>query len=185
MSDEKKIPGQEEDKLHVEQPMTKQQKQKKSEKSVVHYVTALFAVAFVLLLLTFGMELRQHKQIVSQNQEQIEDLNEKSSSAVQKLNDIVAENEKLKDQLDDLKTAEHDNEMLRQQNEAEQKGLDAMDWFWQINEAYVKGRNQLARDLIHQMEETGLQMYLPKESITANNRFSPYDRYVEIREQLF
>ena len=59
-----------------------------------------------------------------------------------------------------------------------------MDWFWQINEAYVRGRYTQARTLIEDMGEE-LPEYLPKESITDNDRFSPYDRYQEIYEALY
>ena len=56
-----------------------------------------------------------------------------------------------------------------------------MQWFWQINEASVRGRTKLCRELIASLEEAGLQDYLPKENSTGTDRFSPYDRYMEIR----
>ena len=65
------------------------------------------------------------------------------------------------------------------------KGLEAMDWFWQIDEAYAKGRYSLCRSLITSLDEAGLTEYLPKESITDNDRFSPYDRLAEIREIVY
>ena len=52
-------------------------------------------------------------------------------------------------------------------------------WFWQINEAYVRGRYTQARELIAGMG-TELASCLPKESVTDTDRFSPYDRYQEI-----
>ena len=58
----------------------------------------------------------------------------------------------------------------------------AMDWFWQIDEAYVRSRWTLCRQLIDSLEEAGLVDYLPKESTTDNDRFSPYDRFQEIKE---
>ena len=66
-----------------------------------------------------------------------------------------------------------------------QKGLSAMDWFWQIDEAYAKGRYALCRSLITSLDEAGLTEYLPKASITENDRFSPYDRLAEIREIVY
>ena len=152
---------------------------------MVRYITVLLAAAFVLLFLTFGMELRQHRQIVSENQEQIEDLNEQTTSAVQKLNNIVAENEKLKDQLRDMEQLEEENDTLKAEKETNERAVAALDYFWQINEAYVKGRRNVARSLIEELEELQLQEFLPRESVTANDRFSPYDRYQEIREKLF
>ena len=75
-------------------------------------------------------------------------------------------------------------EELEQENEELTKSAEALDWFWQINEAYVRGRYTQARTLIEDMGEE-LPEYLPKESITDNDRFSPYDRYQEIYEALY
>ena len=63
--------------------------------------------------------------------------------------------------------------------------IRAMDLFWQIDEAYVLGRYSLCRTLIQALEEGGLSSYLPQESITDNGRFSPADRYQEIRDALY
>ena len=60
-----------------------------------------------------------------------------------------------------------------------------MDWFWQIDEAYVRGRWSLCRQLIESLNEAGLVQWLPTESTTDNERFSPYDRYQEIYEALY
>ena len=60
----------------------------------------------------------------------------------------------------------------------------AMDFFWQIDEAYVRGRYSLCRELIASLENGRLTAYLPKESATDTDRFSPYDRYQEIYEAL-
>ena len=65
------------------------------------------------------------------------------------------------------------------------KGLQAMDWFWQIDEAYAKGRYALCRSLIKSLDEAELTDYLPTESITNNGRFSPADRLAEIRNKVY
>ena len=75
-------------------------------------------------------------------------------------------------------------EALEQENEDLTKSAEALDWFWQINEAYVRGRYTQARSLIEEMGQE-LPEYLPKESVTNNDRFSPYDRYQEIYEALY
>ena len=54
---------------------------------------------------------------------------------------------------------------------------------WQIDEAYVKSKWSLCRKLIQTMPE-GLADYLPQESVTDNGRFSPADRYAEIRQKV-
>ena len=66
----------------------------------------------------------------------------------------------------------------------------ALDYFWQVNEAYVRGRYSLCRELMAVMEDTSngqtpLKDYLPTQSTTNNDRFSPADRYQEIYDDLY
>ena len=140
--------------------------------------------AFVLLLYTFMMERRQ-------SQQQIDDLKQ-SASAVQTLQGLMTSNEELKDQVEDLQRQaeelqqkisqlEQERAAAQQETAEGERSIQALDWFWQINEAYVRGRYTLCRKLIQSLEEANLQDTLPKESITDNERFSPYDRYMEIR----
>ena len=65
------------------------------------------------------------------------------------------------------------------------KTIRALDLFWQIDEAYVRGRYSLCRQLIAGLQEQELAEYLPKESTTDNDRFSPADRYQEIYAALY
>jgi len=129
---------------------------------------------------------------MQENQEQIEDL-QQSVSAVQSLQNLYQENENLKNAIAELETelakqkASIDT-VTGQLNTADQaletakKSLNAMDWFWQIDEAYVRGRYSLCRSLIESLDEAGLTESLPRVSITDNDRFSPYDRLAEIRD---
>ena len=172
-------------------PMTHGQ-QRRRQRSVFQYVAILFGAAFLLLLVTFLMERRQYEQIQEENQAQIDDLRQ-SVSAVQSLEELYSENAALREQVDELETQlEQSQEQagnLAQTNEALSLQLErtgqAMDWFWQIDEAYVRGRYSLCRDLMENLEEAGLAVYLPRESITDNGRYSPYDRYQEIRDALY
>lgn len=158
--------------------------QRRRQNSVFRYIAILFAAAFVLLLFTFMMERRQSKQ-------QIDDLKQ-SASAVQTLQGLMTSNEELKDQVEDLQSQaaelqqkinqlEQEKAAVQQETAEQEKSVQALDWFWQINEAYVRGKYSLCRKLIQSLEEANLQDTLPKVSITNNERFSPYDRYMEIR----
>lgn len=166
--------------------------QKRRQRSVFQYITILFAAAFVLLLFTFVMERRQHEILQQENQEQIDNL-QQSVSAVQSLDNLYKENEALKEQVaqleQQLQQAAQDRQSekttLLQQVEAKEKSLQAMDWFWQIDEAYAKGRYSLCRSLIQNLQSAGLAEHLPKESATDNDRFSPYERYQEIYDNLY
>lgn len=155
---------------------------------VLFYLMILFAAAFLLLLMSFLMQRRA-------NQEAIDNLQETSNSATQSLENTLKQNEELTKQVEDLQTAvsenqqtirDQDNQLedLEKETETLTKRSQAMDWFWQINEAYVRGRYTLARSLIEEMGEE-LPQYLSKESVTDNGRFSPYDRYQEICDALY
>ncbi len=155
---------------------------------VLFYLMILFAAAFLLLLMSFLMQRRS-------NQEAINNLQQTSNSASQSLENTLAQNEALTKQVEDLQAAASENQQtireqnqklddLEQQNQDLNKSTQALDWFWQINEAYVRGQYSLARSLIEEMGQD-LAECLPKESITDNGRFSPYDRYQEIYEALY
>ncbi len=169
--------------------------QRKRRNSVFQYIAIMFMAAFVLLLFTFMMERRQ-------SQQQIDDLKQ-SASAYQTLQGLMEENSALQSRVDELekelelhKTAANEFEVsldgvtdtLAHTENTLAWTTQAMDFFWQINEAYVRGKANLCRQLIAQIEspETNpaagpLMEYLPKENSTGTDRFSPYDRYMEIR----
>ena len=111
---------------------------------------------------------------------------------LQERDQLKAENETLEAQLTDLEQqlADAQSEAERAQDAAAEAVREAnltaraMDFFWQIDEAYVRGRYSLCRELIASLENDSLTAYLPKESATDTDRFSPYDRYQEIYEAL-
>ena len=169
--------------------------QRRRQRSVFQYIAILFAAAFVLLLFTFLMEKRKNDLMLQQNEEQISDL-QQSVSATQTLENMYNENLSLKDQVSQLEeqVAQLESQLEEMQDSlagltAQQESLTrAMDLFWQLDEAYVRGRYSLCRDLMEQLEDASsgapLTQYLPTESTTDNDRFSPYDRYQEIKEAL-
>ena len=165
------------------------------QQSALRYITILFAAAFVLMLFTFLMERRQTEALMQENQEQIESL-QQSASAVQSLKNLYAENEALKEKVAELE--EKNSRLETEKNTLSghvtnvelnlanaKKGLQAMDWFWQIDEAYAKGKYALCRSLIESLDTAELTGYLPTESITDNGRFSPADRLAEIRDKVY
>ena len=157
---------------------------RRRRQSVVQYIAVLFAAAFVLLGMSYVMEKRQNAQ-------EVDDLKKQSNSAMQSVEVLIQENEDLKQQVDDLKRQleqtesahlQSEEELTRAQSDAANTAA-ALDWFWQIDEAYVKNKWSLCRKLIQTMPE-GLADYLPQESVTDNGRFSPADRYAEIRQKV-
>lgn len=179
------------------QPGRRSSQQKNRQRSVIFYIAILFVAAFILLFLSFMMERRQ-------NAANLDDLNQSltglkdSVSAMQKVEQLYEENASLKERVDELeKQLAEANEQLdvlpdiiSHQEQVLENTKEAMDWFWQIDEAYVRGRYTLCRNLIQVMEDnsngaTPLKEYLPTESYTDNDRFSPADRYQEIYDALY
>ena len=159
----------------------------KRQRSVVHYIAILFAAAFLLMLMTYLMDQRQNQAMNDLNQSLTglqDSITDQSS-----LQDIYEDNMQLIQQVGQLeeqvKQLEEDKQSLTSQLSDQEKASQAMDWFWQIDEAYVLGRYSLCRSLIQELEDAGLVDYLPKESVTDNGRFSPSGRYQEIYEALY
>ena len=185
----------EQERALAEQAARLARQQRKRQRSMVFYTGILFAAAFLLLAMSFAMERRQ-------NAEDMDDLNQSltglkdSVSAMQSVQKLYEENTALLERVaeleEDLARAEEQRNYLADKVESQeaekgvlQNSVKALDWFWQINEAYVRGRYTTARNLIAQLEESGLVENLPRVSITENGRFSPYDRYQEIYDALF
>ena len=160
----------------------------KRQRSVVHYIAILFAAAFVLMLLTYLMDQRQNEAVVNSLNQSLTDL-QTSLSDRSSLQDIYEDNLALIDQVDQLEDQvaqlQQERDSLSAQLSSQEKTAQAMDWFWQIDEAYVLGRYSLCRELIQELQDAGLVDYLPKESITDNGRFSPSGRYQEIYDALY
>lgn len=161
--------------------------QRRRRNSVFQYIAILFMAAFVLLLYTFMMERRQ-------SQQQIDDLKQ-SASAYQTLQGFISENTQLKQQVQDLKrTRESLESQLKEAVSAQQtasedlaaseKTTEALSWFWELNDAYVRGRFNQCRELITAMEEVGVAQFLPEENITGTEHLSPAARYEEIRNRV-
>ena len=139
------------------------------------------------MMMAYLMDQRQNEAMNDLNQS-LSGLQE-SLSDQSSLQDIYEDNMELIQQVGQLeeqvKQLEENNQELSSQLSDQEKASQAMDWFWQIDEAYVLGRYSLCRSLIQELEDAGLVDYLPKESVTDNGRFSPSGRYQEIYEALY
>ena len=159
----------------------------KRQRSVFKYITILFAAAFVLMLLAFMMERRQNEQVVDSLNESVSGLRE-SLSSMQSAQDIYDENMELIEQINELQSENdrltNENRDLSNSQKSSEQAVEAMGWFWQIDEAYVLGKYSLCRSLIEEMGEE-LAAALPTEAVTDNGRFSPADRYQEIYDAVY
>ena len=175
---------QEEDNIPLQHDAEHERPPRNKQQSVLIYLVILFAAAFLLMAMSYLMQRRSSDAT-------IEDLRE-SVTAMQSVGDIQTQNETLRQQVADLEEqleeAQRELEGLQTLTEnltvMQEQLTKAMDLFWQIDEAYVRGRWTLCRELIGRMEDvsagSALKESLPRESTTDNDRFSPADRYQEI-----
>lgn len=173
----------------------------RKKSAVVTYLAILFAAAFLLLLLAFFMQQRTNEAAIGSLRESI--------TSFESLDEVLDDNRSLREENEEFRQriaalegeVEQLNEINRQfqtsidgltdalshQEVTAQRAAQAMDLFWQIDEAYVLGRYSLCRELLAQMEESEedpLKDYLPAESTTGTNRYSPAQRYEEIAAAL-
>lgn len=171
---------------HEDQSPEKSQKPKKNA-SVVSYIAILFSAAFLLLLMTYLMEHRQ-------SAEALEGLRS-SVSAMQSVESLYEENTQLAEENKLLEQDLYQTQQAQARLEEDQEALEealalaqdsqvALDWFWQLNEAYVLRQTDLAISIIETLEGENLAHLLPLASATDNKRFSPAHRYAEIQRDL-
>lgn len=155
---------------------------------VFAYLAILFAAAFLMLLLAYFQQQRANREST--------DALRTSISAVESIQNLISDNEEMREQVKELErkladaeksqkeTAESTQALSRQYQEASDT-INAMQWFWQIESAYARKQYTAARELIQRFEETGLARSLPSENTTGTQRFSPAARYQEIYDALF
>ena len=158
--------------------------QRHSRRSVFQYLAILFAAAFLLLLLTYVMQQR-----VERAQDQIDDLQESSNSALQTLENIIAQRDQLKEEneaLDEeLQQAWQDIQQAQTQAEEQERALQAMDWFWRIQRQFSRGYTNAARELAEAFEASGLVEDLPDTAYAEPDGPSPAQQYQELHDLLF
>lgn len=156
--------------------------------SVLIYLIILFSVAFFLLFIAYFQQQRV-------NNEAQADALKQSASAVQSIQNLMNDVNELREERDALKEKNAAlEEQLKAANaqaaesqataESRQNALSAMEYFWQIDEAYVRNRYTTCRELMAEMEKKGLVSCLPDWKATENDRPSPAQRYAEIQAAL-
>ena len=152
-------------------PPTPPEKKKNRSRPVKVYLTVLFFVALLLLVMSFFMQQRSHQALA--------DLNE-SLSSQESLLDLQMAKQKLEMQVSDLEQERDDTQGKLEQKAKE---AEALEWLRQIEEANRKSYSQ-ARSLVEQFHASGLEEYLPDESVVEGGS-SPKETYWTIYSYLF
>ena len=145
--------------------------EKSRSRPVKVYLTVMFCVALLLLLISFVMQQRNHLAL--------QDLNQ-SISVSQDVADLQMENQKLQYELKEKEDAQGD---LQAQLDEAEKQAQALEWLRQI-EAAVRTSYPDARELVEEFEETGLESSLPTKSV-VEGKDSPAEAYRALYATLF
>ncbi len=148
-------------------------RRKANRPALFAYMVALFAVAFLLLLMSYFMQQRRS------DQQLIEEGLQKNASALQITQSVQKQNETLRQQVSVLEAD------LAAQAEQQEKVTHAMDWLWRIQREYFQRRYTSARQMIRDFEETDLKEYLPAEPPIDPDYRSPLEQYEAIYDSLF
>ena len=154
--------------------------------SVAGYMLVLFVVAFLMLLLAFFQQQRA-------SDDAIEGLEQKSSSALASVQDIMAERDSLKEQIaaleQELADADRD---LRHGEEALDSAAQreaALQHLNQVRALYNQGRYADARALVEAGEAQGMEQLLQEASSSLSEEekeiYDPYEAYQLLKSWLF
>lgn len=156
--------------------------------SILVYLAVLFVVAFFLLFIAYFQQQRLNKEAT-------DDARKQSASALQSIQDLLSENEKLREEVSGLEaqvdtlTQEKDSLNLTIQGWADQadlaeRQLAAMDYFWRIQRLYSRGSRRSALELVQEFESSGLTQELPRTNPSGIEGTSPADQYQALLDAL-
>ena len=142
----------------------------KRSKPVTVYLTVLFVVALLLLVMSFFMQQRSHQAL-----EDLTTSMEESQTAAT----LQMDNQRLQYELEQ---AQNTIGQLEQTQADLEKQAQALEWLRLIEEA-VRTSYGEAKELVDQFEESELTDYLPTESVVEGAK-SPADTYKDIYAML-
>lgn len=147
---------------------------------VMGYLVILFAAAFLLLLLAYFQQQRANSET--------SDALQKSVSAVSAIENMMNDNESLRQEVEELK---NDYQSLKDQYLSEARAYSqlegqvvALDYLWRIQRFWDRGLREEALALVEQFEGSGLTSSLPRTSPSGAQGNSPMDQYNALLDAL-
>lgn len=149
-------------------------------KPVVVYIMVLFIAAFLLMALSFFMHQRSNTEVMGEIQSSVsamQELQNSQETIAQLQKELKAAQETAAVFQEANETARNQASLLEHQLERTQ---EAMDWFWQLNEAYIREDTARCLEILETMnsnQESPMSECLPEGSAAAA-------RFQEIQEAL-
>lgn len=168
-------------------PQEKPKSRKKTQESVIIYITLLFAVAFLLILLSYFTHSRkseneittlteEHTEFKLKAQQDISDLQSRNISLQTELEAAQSEAEELKKSLSDLNAAsEQQRKEENEKYDALYKSLVAMDRLIDLEEAFRTGDEVLVEIAFRSMDEYGAYLEGQYKTLYEDMKANPQD----------
>lgn len=125
----------------------------KGKKPVIVYIMILFIAAFLLMAWSFVSHQRSNTEALGRLQSSVTVMQE-----VQELQDqVIALQKELADSREAADAFEDANETAQNQASLLEHKLErteeAMEWFWQLDEAYLKSNFEMCKTILEKMEQ--------------------------------
>ena len=178
--------------LETEKPKSK----RKSQESVIVYITLLFTVAFLLILLSYFTHSRENENTISslteehsefrlKAQQDIEELQSRNVSLSDEVKTAQARIVELGDRLAEQKQAADDQRKSDNEKYDElYKSLVAMDRLIDLEEAFRSGDEELIRIAFDNMEEYARYLDGAYAELYENMKAHPEDYYTPETEEI-
>lgn len=148
--------------------------------SIMVYLVILFAAAFLLLLLAYFQQQRANSET--------SDALQKSVSAVGTIENMMSENETLRQEVETLKSDYQALDDLYQKEVQAHLQLEgervALDYLWRIQRLWDRGKRNEALVLVEQFESSGATSSLPRTNPSGVEGNSPMDQYNALLDAL-
>ena len=149
-----------------------------SSRPVLLYIGIMFSVALILLLLSFLMQQRNHKDLM----EGITDLRDVQSIVDLKMENRILQENLAKSKLD-LATLQTEYESMTAEKNTAAAQATAMEYLSEIRHAYDLNHRKKARELLAAFESTGLAESLP-DTAAVEGVESPAQLFLDMKEDL-
>lgn len=153
-------------------------------KPVVVYIMILFIVAFLLMALSFLMHQRTNSEALGELRnsvtamQEVQAFQEKIIDLQEQMNQLQEEVASLQNEVDSQKA---DKELLLSNLENQEKELEALLYFYTLQQQYLTKSYEGCQTTIDTMESAGLDDALP-DVAAAEEVISPAERYQQLKD---
>ena len=146
------------------------------KKPVVVYIMILFIAAFLLMAWSFASHQRSNTEALGRLQssvgvmQEVQDLQEQVIQLQEELAEVKEQYDNMEDQWHSANDALNNSSYILQQTQ------EAMEWFWQLEEAWLKEDFEMCRTIMAEMEKNDASPLTTYLTPLAS------DHYLEIKE---